>query len=85
MDLETLPKHIMYAIQHWSTHLDLSSASEELWGELRLFLTTKLLFFLELSVPKWSGRILLVSNLLGLLINIRLIHTPASPTSAEQS
>ena len=68
IDLGTLPKHIAYALQHWSKHLDLSSASEGLWGELRLFLTTKLLFLLELSA---SG---FVSNLLGLLINIRLIH-----------
>jgi hypothetical protein len=41
-------KHIVYAAEHWLNHLDLSSASEELWGELRLFLTTKLLFWIEL-------------------------------------
>ena len=52
IDLQTLPEHIVYATQHWSTHLDLSSASEELWGELRLFLTTKLLFLFELSVSE---------------------------------
>ena len=46
--LKTIPKHIAYAVQHWPAHLDLSSASEELWGELRSFLTTKLLFCLEL-------------------------------------
>ena len=71
IDFRTIPKHIMYAAQHWSKHLDLSSASEELWGELRLFLTTKLLFLLELSLSK---SLAFVSNLLGLLINIRLIH-----------
>ena len=59
-----IPKHITYAAQHWSTHLDLSSASEELWGELRLFLTTKVLFWLELS---WSKPLKFVSNLLGLI------------------
>ena len=72
IDPDTIPNHIVYAARYWSMHLDLSSASEELWGELRLFLTTKLLFFLELSALKWPGT-LLVSNLLGLLINIRLI------------
>ena len=46
----TISKHTLYAVKHWSTHLDLSSASEELWGELRMFLTTKLLFWLELSM-----------------------------------
>ena len=71
IDLETIPEHIAYAAQYWSMHLDLSSASEELWGELHLFLTTKLLFWLELSV---SGPF--VSHLLGLLINVRLIHNP---------
>ena len=77
IDLGTLPMHIVYAVYHWSEHLDLSSASEELWRELRSFLTTKLLFFLELPVLKWL-RLGLVSNLLGLLINIRLI-----PNSSE--
>ena len=61
IDLETISKHIAYAAQHWSTHLDPSSASEELWGELRSFLTTKLLFWLELPRPLSSQ----VSILLG--------------------
>ena len=65
INLETIPEHIAYAARYWSTHLDLSSASEELWGELHSFLTTKLLFWFELSVS---------NNLLGLLINIQLIH-----------
>ena len=73
IDLRTLPKHIAYAVQHWSTHLDLSSASEELWGELRLFLTTKLLFWLELPMSELKF-LPSVSNLLGLLIGVRLIH-----------
>ena len=47
VDRKTLSKHVAYAAKHWSKHLDLSSASEELWGELHLFLTTKLLFCLE--------------------------------------
>ena len=72
IDFKTLPKHIAYAARYWSTHLDLSSASEEVWGEPHLFLTTKLLFWLELSPPKPFH--LFVSNLLGLLINIQLIH-----------
>ena len=50
IDLKTLPRHIVYAARYWSMHLDLSSASEELWGELRLFLTTKFLFWLELPM-----------------------------------
>ena len=75
IDLEALPKHVVYAARYWSKHLDLSSASEELWGELRLFLTTKLLFWLELSPPKLAElSLLFVGNLLGLLINRRLIH-----------
>ena len=65
-NFDTIPNHIVYAAIYWSEHLDLSSASEELWGELRSFLTTKLLF--------WFGLERFVSNLLGLLINIRLIH-----------
>ena len=73
IDVETLPKHILYAAKHWSKHLDLSSASEELWGELRLFLTTKLLFWLELLVAEVYFSVS-VSNLLGSFINIRLIH-----------
>ena len=86
IDLETISKHITYAARYWSKHLDLSSASEELWGELRLFLTTKLLFWLELSASESSESLelttsklgllktLFVSNILDLLINIRLIH-----------
>ena len=74
-DPKAIPAHIMYAAQHWSTHLDLSSASEELWGELHSFLTTKLPFWLELSrlsaLRKFLG---FVSNLLDLSINIRLMH-----------
>ena len=66
-DIQTLPKHIAYAAKHWSMHLDLSSASEELWRELRSFLTTKLLFWLELSPTKLSEfRLLFVGNFLGL-------------------
>lgn len=42
--------HVWYAAAHWAVHLDLSSASKELWAELRLFLTTKLLFWLELEI-----------------------------------
>ena len=62
---ERISKDFAYAARHWSKHLDLSSASEELWGELHLFLTTKLLFWLELSWP----RLLQVSILLGSLID----------------
>jgi len=47
--VKEIPKHVAYAANYLPTHLDLSSASEELWGELRLFLTTKLLFWLELG------------------------------------
>lgn len=43
-------KHVAYAAENWSKHLDLSSASEELWEELRLFLATKLLFWIELPM-----------------------------------
>jgi len=43
-----IPEHITYGAVHWSTHLDLSSASEELWGDLHLFLTTKLFLWGEL-------------------------------------
>ena len=73
IDLRTLPKHIAYAVQHWSTHLDLSSASEELWGELRSFLTTKLLFWLEFKLPVSESKFS-VRNIQGLLINMWLIH-----------
>ena len=82
IDLKTISKYITYAARYWSMHLDLSSASEELWGELRLFLTTKLLFWLELSASESSEllpKFLFVSNLLGLLINIRLIHNSSNP------
>jgi hypothetical protein len=48
-------KHVTYAAEYWSSHLDLSLASEELWGELRLFLTTKLLFWIELPVNRASA------------------------------
>ena len=41
-------KHIAYAAEHWLTHLNLSSVSGPLWEELRLFLTTKLLFWIAL-------------------------------------
>ena len=54
IDFDTIPKHIMYAAKYWSKHLDLSSASEELWGELHLFLTTKLLFWLELPTSEFG-------------------------------
>ena len=84
IDLDTLPKHILYAAKHWSKHLHLSPASEELWGELRSFLTTKLLFWLELLASEFSVsdfshselRLLHgpVRNLPGLLINMQLIH-----------
>lgn len=53
--LDKVPKHVSYAAEHWATHLDLSSASEELWKELRLFLTTKLLFWIELSMDHGSA------------------------------
>ena len=67
IDLKALPEHIEYAARYWSTHLDLSSASEELWGELRSFLTTKLLFWLELvSELRFPAP---VSHLFDLLIN----------------
>lgn len=39
---------------HWSTHLHLSSAPEELREKLRLFLTIKLPFWMELPVDPAS-------------------------------
>ena len=54
-----IPEHVAYAMNHLPTHLDLSSASEELWGELRLFLTTKLLFWLELQSEHVSTHVTL--------------------------
>ena len=49
---------VAYAARYWSSHLDLSSASEELWGELVLFLTTKLLLWMGLCGRVLSRRVL---------------------------
>ena len=72
-NLTRISKHIAYAAKHWPMHLDLSSAAEELWGELRSFFTTKFLFWLELSLSELNF-LSSVSNLLGFVNSIRLIH-----------
>lgn len=68
--LSEKPRHVAYAVMHWSTHLDLSSASKELFGELRLFLTTKLLFWIELLVNP-------VSPLQAVLEQEKVSHHPS--------
>jgi hypothetical protein len=65
-----VPEHVAYAAGYWSTHLDLSSASEELWGQLRLFLTTKLLFWLELEMSHES--------VLDVVLKEQKVSTPAA-------
>lgn len=55
LGLDKTPKHVSYAAEHWPMHLDLLSASEELWKELRLFLTMNLLFWVELSMDHESA------------------------------
>ena len=50
-----LGQHVAYAARRWQMHLDLSLASEELWAELRLFLTTKLLFWMEFRTTRGLG------------------------------
>ena len=54
-DGSNLEQYVVYAAKHWQVHLDLSLASEELWVELRLFLTTKLLFWMEFLETRASG------------------------------
>jgi len=55
LELRHLPQHMAYAADWWSTHFDLSLVSEELWKELRLFLTTNLLFWMELQMDHESA------------------------------
>jgi hypothetical protein len=52
--------HIAYAAKYWHYHLDLLTASEGLWAELRLFLTAKLLFWMEVHTTwRWTLQTLL--------------------------